>query len=232
MTNAITYISYQNDAIQNLCLASAPAYDSPFCSLAIRPITDPNDPNYTNPDFNFPTEIRNRRSTRRCRRRRATSSRSTTAGTWRGGAVLVPPPADLPAENTTINTRLPFPTWAVQPDLLQTTFLSYENERWAWPCRTNGWQSGSRDQRQCPQRQPAELRRPEPRRVQRAGRDRQQRFECWRQQRRGLPDREQRFGRTRSAVPVELGHSRPVLSDLGFHDDMGRFYTAGFRTKF
>ena len=59
MTNAITQISYQSDAIQNLCLASAPTYNSPFCSLAIRPITDPTDPNYKNPDFNFPTEIRN-----------------------------------------------------------------------------------------------------------------------------------------------------------------------------
>ena len=28
MTNAITNITYQNDAIQGLCLASAPAYDS------------------------------------------------------------------------------------------------------------------------------------------------------------------------------------------------------------
>ena len=37
MTNAIIPVSYQNDAIQNLCLASAPSYNSPFCSLAVRP---------------------------------------------------------------------------------------------------------------------------------------------------------------------------------------------------
>ena len=59
MKNAITFISYQNDAIQNLCLSSAPTYDSPFCSLAIRPISDPNDPRYRDPNFNFPTEVLN-----------------------------------------------------------------------------------------------------------------------------------------------------------------------------
>jgi outer membrane receptor protein involved in Fe transport len=39
--------------------ASGPAFDSPFCSLAIRPISDPTDPNYRNPNLNFPTEILN-----------------------------------------------------------------------------------------------------------------------------------------------------------------------------
>ena len=37
LTNAITQFSYQNDAIQGLCLASAPAYDSPFCSAGDSP---------------------------------------------------------------------------------------------------------------------------------------------------------------------------------------------------
>jgi len=39
LTNAITQISYQSDAIQGLCLATAPRYDSPFCSLAERPLS-------------------------------------------------------------------------------------------------------------------------------------------------------------------------------------------------
>ena len=37
LTNAITNITYQNDAIQGLCLASAPAYDSPFCDAGDSP---------------------------------------------------------------------------------------------------------------------------------------------------------------------------------------------------
>jgi outer membrane receptor protein involved in Fe transport len=60
LTNAITQISYQNDAIQGLCLGSAPAYDSAFCSLAIRPIMDPSNlAAYTSP-ANYPLEVLNR----------------------------------------------------------------------------------------------------------------------------------------------------------------------------
>ena len=39
----------EQDQFQRVCTNSAPAYDSPFCQLAIRPITDPSDPNFTNP---------------------------------------------------------------------------------------------------------------------------------------------------------------------------------------
>ena len=34
------------------------AYNSPVCDLAVRPITDPSDPNYFNPAVNMPTEVR------------------------------------------------------------------------------------------------------------------------------------------------------------------------------
>jgi hypothetical protein len=37
MSDAITNISYQNTTVQNLCIASAPSYSSPFCALAVRP---------------------------------------------------------------------------------------------------------------------------------------------------------------------------------------------------
>ena len=58
LTNAITDLNYANDAVQAICLASAPAYNSPVCDLAVRPITDPSDPNYFNPAVNMPTEVR------------------------------------------------------------------------------------------------------------------------------------------------------------------------------
>ena len=57
MSNAITSISYQSTSVQNLCIASAPSYNSPFCSLAVRPITDPTNPNYKNPLLNYPTQV-------------------------------------------------------------------------------------------------------------------------------------------------------------------------------
>lgn len=55
MSNAITGISYQSTTVQNLCIASAPSYNSPFCSLAIRPIA-PGQPGYTSL-ANYPTQV-------------------------------------------------------------------------------------------------------------------------------------------------------------------------------
>ena len=55
MSNAITSISYQTTSVQQLCIASAPAYNSPYCSLAIRPIA-PGQPGYTS-TANYPTRF-------------------------------------------------------------------------------------------------------------------------------------------------------------------------------
>jgi len=55
MTNAITNISYQNVTVQNLCIASAPSYGSPYCLLATRPVA-PGGAGYA-ATANFPTQI-------------------------------------------------------------------------------------------------------------------------------------------------------------------------------
>jgi iron complex outermembrane recepter protein len=55
MTNAITNISYQNTTVQNLCIASAPSYSSPYCLLATRPVA-PGGAGY-NASANFPSQI-------------------------------------------------------------------------------------------------------------------------------------------------------------------------------
>ena len=136
MKDAITFISYQNDAIQNLCLSSAPAYDSPYCSLAIRPISDPNDPRYKDPNFNFPTEVLNSPFNTAEQKTEGYEAQvsygldaSDLVAGWQGRFSFRHLLSYQP-ENTTINIPGSFPTWAVQPDLRQTTFLSYENERW------------------------------------------------------------------------------------------------------
>ena len=130
ITNAITQISYQNDAIQGLCLASAPAYDSPFCSLAIRPITDPSDDDYTNPNVNFPTEILNSPFN---------AAKQNTHGydllidySWEmaGGQLSLRHLVSYQPENTTVNIPNTAPVFAVQPHLLQSTFLTYKNSGW------------------------------------------------------------------------------------------------------
>jgi len=55
MSNAITSISYQTTSVQQLCINSAPAYNSPYCSLAVRPIA-PGQPGFTS-TANYPTQV-------------------------------------------------------------------------------------------------------------------------------------------------------------------------------
>jgi iron complex outermembrane recepter protein len=130
ITDAITQISYQTNAIQNICLASAPKYDSPFCTLAVRPITDPTDPNYKNPNVNFPTEIHN--SPLNAAQQETHGYDAEIGYTWdmAGGHFSLRHLVGYQPVNTTINIPGAFPTWAVEPKLRQSTFLSYTNNSW------------------------------------------------------------------------------------------------------
>ncbi|MCM3880699.1 MAG: TonB-dependent receptor, partial [Vicinamibacterales bacterium] len=131
LTNAILNITYQNDAIQGLCLASAPTYDSNFCTLAIRPITDPTDPNYTNPAFNFPTEIRSSPLNAALVKTKGYDLQLDYTFDMAGGQFSIRHLATYQPTNSTLNTPAsPFYVWAVQPELMQTTFLSWENSSW------------------------------------------------------------------------------------------------------
>jgi iron complex outermembrane receptor protein len=131
LTNAITNITYQNDAIQGLCLASAPAYDSNFCTLAIRPITNPSDPNYLNPAFNMPTEIRASPLNAALQKTKGYDFQLDYSFDMAGGQFSLRHLASYQPTNSTLNTPAsPFYIWAVQPHLMQTTFLSWQNESW------------------------------------------------------------------------------------------------------
>jgi iron complex outermembrane recepter protein len=130
ITDAITQISYQTNAIQNICLASAPKYDSPFCSLAVRPITDPTDPNYRNPNFNFPTEIRNAPLNAAQQETHGYDLQLDYNWDMAGGRFAVRHLVGYQPVNTTINIPGTFPTWAVEPEVRQSSFLSYNNRGW------------------------------------------------------------------------------------------------------
>jgi outer membrane receptor protein involved in Fe transport len=140
ITNAITQISYQSNAIQNICLASAPKFDSPFCSLAVRPITDPNDPNYRNPNVNFPTEIRNSPLNAAQQETHGYDLQIDYNWDMAGGHFLLHHLVGYQPVNTTINIPGSFPTWAVEPELRQSTFLSYNNSGWSMALQ-NQWLS-------------------------------------------------------------------------------------------
>jgi iron complex outermembrane receptor protein len=131
LTNAITGLNYANDNVQAVCLATAPLYNSPVCDLAIRPITDPTDPNYLNPAVNMPTEIRNSPVNAALQKTKGYDLQLDYSWDMAGGEFALRHLASYQPTNSTLTTPLStFYTWAVQPELMQTTFLSYRNSGW------------------------------------------------------------------------------------------------------
>ena len=234
MKNAITGITYQSDAVQNICLASAPTYDSPFCSLAIRPITNPSDPNYRDPVLNFPTEVLNSPLNAAELKTKGYEFQvsygfdmaSLVAG-WTGRVSLRHLASYQPV-NTTINLPGAFPTWAVQPKLRQTTFVSYENERWGLALQ-NQWLgkvrlatsdnalNGDRQNYADPYLDPFNV------------------LDATATMRVGPAEFfltvNNVFNARAPLFPSNSGIPGLFYPTLGFHDDMGRFYTLGVRAK-
>jgi len=131
LTNAIQNVSYQNDTIQGLCTASAPEYDSNFCSLAIRPITDPTDPNFRNPAVNMPTEIRASPLNAALLKTKGYDAQIDYNWEMAGGTFSLRHLASYQPVNATLNTPAStFYTYAQQPKLFQSTFLTYSNGGW------------------------------------------------------------------------------------------------------
>jgi outer membrane receptor protein involved in Fe transport len=147
MTGAITPISYQNVAAQNLCLASAPSYNSPFCALAVRPIADPGHPDYRNPAVNFPIQILNA-PVNAARQQMEGFDIELNYGWdmqdlfgWWPGLVSLRHLLTYQPVNTTINVPGAFPTWAVAPKTRMTSFLQYGQGPWTVMLQ-NQWLSG------------------------------------------------------------------------------------------
>ena len=131
ISDSIIPISYQLTNIQNLCLASAPNYDSPFCSLAVRPITDPSDPNYRNPNANFPSEIRNSPLNVARQEMHGYDFQLNYGWDMLKGRVAFRHLVSYQPLNETISLPGSFPTWAMEPKLRQSTFLAYDKGEWS-----------------------------------------------------------------------------------------------------
>jgi outer membrane receptor protein involved in Fe transport len=242
ITDAITQISFQNTAVQNICMASAPTFDSPFCALAIRPITDPNDPNYRNVNFNFPTEILNSPLNAARQQTHGYDLQLDYSFEMFGGQFGVRHLASYQPENTTVNIPGAFPTWAVQPELLQSTFLSYRKGGWTAALQ-NRWLSGvnvaNSDNRLNDLGNPNLATRgtqyyAEPRlpsfnvvdtTISKEFEISDGNMEAFLTVSNLLNERAPLYG-SNSGLP---GLFYPTLP---FYDDMGRFYTAGFKVKF
>jgi len=131
LKDAIVNLSYQSDAIQGVCLATAPLYNSPVCDLAVRPITNPQDPNYRNPLVNMPTEIRSSPVNAALLKTRGLDVQIDYNWEMLGGDFSVRHLLTYQPVNKTLNTPTStYFTWAVQPHLMQTTFLSFKSGDW------------------------------------------------------------------------------------------------------
>jgi outer membrane receptor protein involved in Fe transport len=131
LTNAITNLNYANDSVQAICLASAPTYNSPVCDLAVRPITNPSDPNYFNPAVNMPTEVRSAPVNAALQKIKGYDLQLDY--NWEmgsGNLALRHLVTHQPVNSTLTTPASTFYTWAVQPKWMQTTFLSYQNSSW------------------------------------------------------------------------------------------------------
>ncbi len=147
LTKAITNISYQSMDVQNVCLASAPAYDSPFCALAERPIADPSDPNYRSPNLNFPTRILSSPLNAAQQELEGVDVEVGYAFElralfgWLSGSVKLRHFLTYQPVNTTISIPGGPPTWSVAPKVRQTSFLEYSEGAWTLSLE-NEWLSG------------------------------------------------------------------------------------------
>lgn len=145
MSNAIAFISGQNTAVQNLCIASAPTYSSPLCGLYTRPLS-PGDPAYTTP-ANYPSVIFN--SPLNAAQQQIEGWDVEVNYTFELASLMEELPGSVNFRhllsyqpvNTTIQLPGASPTWAVAPKTRQTTFLNYAVGDWGFSLQ-NQWLSG------------------------------------------------------------------------------------------
>jgi hypothetical protein len=238
MTDAITTLTY-GGAVQDLCIASAPSYSSPFCQLAIRPITDPTNPGYKLPG-NFPTSILSAG---------VNASRQWTHGydfqvnygfdlaslvsAWAGNVsfrhmATYQPPVKTITQLTASST----PTWGVTPKLRQTTFLTYKNEDWTVAMQYQ-W-LGKVDQRTAAQTAAAQnFVNPKLPSYRVLDTTISKQFNA---DGGGKTDVfltvNNVFNERAPLFAPNNGLPNLTYPTLGFHDDMGRYFTAGVRVSF
>jgi len=145
MSGAIQAISYQSGVVQTLCIQSAPAYNSPYCSLAIRPFA-PGTPQFTTA-ANYPTQLLNQPFN---------TAKVAMEGfdveidynwdmediaSWLPGSMSFRHLLTYQPVNQTQQLPGVFYSWAQQPKTRQTTFLAYQLGDWGLNLQ-NQWLSG------------------------------------------------------------------------------------------
>ncbi len=145
MSNAISFISGQSTAVQQLCIASAPTYNSPLCGLYVRPFA-PGNPAYTTP-ANYPTVLLN--SPLNAAKQQIEGWDMEIDYAFELADVMSELPGSVNFRhlfsyqpvNTTIQLPGAAPTWAIAPKTRQTTFINYTVGDWGFSFQ-NQWLSG------------------------------------------------------------------------------------------
>jgi hypothetical protein len=131
--------------VQNICIQSAPTYNSPFCSLAVRPIAI-GSPGYTSV-ANFPSQVLS--SPLNAARQYMEGWDVEANYGWDMEDLIPGVPGTVNLRhlmtyqpvNTTVQLPGATPQWTVQPKTRQTTFLSYQLGDWGLSMQ-NQWLSG------------------------------------------------------------------------------------------
>jgi iron complex outermembrane receptor protein len=147
MSNAITNISYQNTTVQQLCIGSAPAYTSPFCSLAVRPFA-PGSAQYTT-TANYPTQVLSSPLNSAKVQMEGWNFEADYNWDWADVWSAIPGSMSLrhlvnytPVLETQNLPGTAF-NWTSQPKTRMTTFISYQVGDWGFDIQ-NRWLSGAK----------------------------------------------------------------------------------------
>jgi iron complex outermembrane receptor protein len=145
MSNAITSISYQTTSVQQLCIASAPTYNSPYCALAIRPIA-PGQPGYTS-TANFPTQVLSQPQNASLVQMEGWNFEADYTFDWADVWTAIPGSVTLRHLMTyqpvleTQNLPGAAWTWTNQPKTRMTSFINYSVGDWGLDIQ-NQWLAG------------------------------------------------------------------------------------------
>ena len=150
MSNAINGTSYQSTTVQNLCLNSAPTYNSPYCLLATRPIA-PGQPGYTS-TANYPTQIFSQPQNSAKVQTEGWNFEADYNFEWSDVWSVIPGSTTIrqlvtyqPVLETQALPGTPF-SWATQPKTRMTTFLNYQVGDWGFNLQDqwlSGWKKNS-----------------------------------------------------------------------------------------
>jgi len=144
MSDAINSISYQTTAVQQICIASAPSYNSPYCSLAIRPIAV-GQPGYTSV-ANYPTQVLSSPENSALVQMEGWDFEMDYAFDWADVWSAIPGTMTLRelATYQPVNESQGFPgsawTWTSEPKERATTFVNYSVGDWGFNLE-NQWLS-------------------------------------------------------------------------------------------